>query len=93
MKFRSTLAAAVVLAMTACGEAPAANGKPASANAKAASAASKPAEAAAVSNKNVPDDVVMIKNGSIFLYDSVENIREREQKSVDEMFREVMRWY
>ena len=57
MKFRSTLAAAVVLAMTACGEAPAANGKPASANAKAASAASKPAEAAAVSNKNVPDDV------------------------------------
>lgn len=43
--------------------------------------------------ENVLDDVVMIKNGSIFLYDSVENIREREQKSVDEMFREVMRWY
>ena len=36
---------------------PCGNGKPASANAKAASAASKPAEAAAVSNKNVPDDV------------------------------------
>ena len=43
--------------------------------------------------ENVLDDVVMIKNGSIFLYDSVENVREREQKSVDEMFREVMRWY
>ena len=43
--------------------------------------------------ENVLDDVIMIKNGSIFLYDSVENIREREQKSVDEMFREVMRWY
>ena len=43
--------------------------------------------------ENVLDDVVLIKNGSIFLYDSVENIREREQKSVDEMFREVMRWY
>lgn len=57
MKFRSTLAAAVVLAMTACGEAPAANGKPAPAHAHAASAAAKPTEAAAVSNKNVPDDV------------------------------------
>jgi len=54
MKFRSTLAAAVILAMTACGEAPAANGKPTPAQGKAASAASKPAEAAAVSNKNVP---------------------------------------
>ena len=43
--------------------------------------------------ENVLDDVIMIKNGNIFLYDSVENIREREQKSVDEMFREVMRWY
>ena len=57
MKFRSTLAAAVVLAMTACGEAPAANGKPAPAHAHAASAAAKPTEAAAVSNKNVPADV------------------------------------
>ncbi len=43
--------------------------------------------------ENVLDDVIMIKNGSIFLYGSVENIREREHKSVDEMFREVMRWY
>lgn len=43
--------------------------------------------------ENVLDDVIMIKNGSIFLYDSVENIREREGKSIDEMFREVMRWY
>lgn len=43
--------------------------------------------------ENILDDVIMIKNGSIFLYDSVENIREREGKSVDEMFREVMRWY
>ncbi len=57
MKFRSTLAAAVVFAITACGEAPAANGKPTPAQGKAASAASKPAEAAAVSNKNVPADV------------------------------------
>lgn len=43
--------------------------------------------------ENILDDVIMIKNGSIFLFDSVENIREREGKSVDEMFREVMRWY
>ena len=39
------------------------------------------------------DDVIMIKNGAIFLYDSVENIREREGRSIDEMFKEVMRWY
>ncbi|RRD95111.1 ABC transporter ATP-binding protein [Clostridiales bacterium COT073_COT-073] len=43
--------------------------------------------------ENVLDDVIMIKNGGIFLYDSVENIREREGKSIDEMFKEVMRWY
>lgn len=43
--------------------------------------------------ENILDDVIMIKNGSVFLYDSVENIREREGKSVDEMFKEVMRWY
>lgn len=43
--------------------------------------------------ENILDDVIMIKNGSIFLYDSVENIREREGKSIDEMFKEVMRWY
>ncbi len=43
--------------------------------------------------ENILDDVIMIKNGRIFLYDSVENIRERERKSVDEMFKEVMRWY
>lgn len=43
--------------------------------------------------ENILDDVIMIKNGSVFLYDSVENIRERDGKSIDEMFREVMRWY
>ncbi len=56
MKFRSTLAAAVVLAIAACGEAPAANGKPAHAHA-ASAANGKAVEAAAVSNKNVPADV------------------------------------
>lgn len=43
--------------------------------------------------ENILDDVIMIQNGTIILYDSVENIRAREGKSVDQLFREVMRWY
>ncbi len=41
--------------------------------------------------ENVLDDVLMIKEGQIVLCDSVDNIRESEQKSIDGMFREVFR--
>lgn len=39
--------------------------------------------------EKILDDVVFIKNGEIILHDSVDNIRENNSKSVDEMFREV----
>ncbi|MEG2053923.1 MAG: ABC transporter ATP-binding protein [Oscillospiraceae bacterium] len=41
--------------------------------------------------EKVLDDVVLIKNGKVVLADSVDNIREREGKSVDTLFREVFR--
>ncbi len=41
--------------------------------------------------ESILSDVLFIKNGEIVLADSVDNIREREQKSVDEHFREVFR--
>ena len=41
--------------------------------------------------EKVLDEVIFIKNGEIVLHDSVDNIREREGKSVDEYFREVFR--
>ena len=37
------------------------------------------------------NEAVFIQNGRIALYDSVNNIRQREGKSVDELFREVYR--
>ncbi len=41
--------------------------------------------------ENILDDVVMIKDGVIKLCDSVENIRTKHGKSIDEMFKEVMK--
>ena len=41
--------------------------------------------------EQVLSDVVFIGNGNIVLYDSVDNIRMREGKSVDALFREVFR--
>lgn len=42
--------------------------------------------------EKVLDQVVFLKNGSIVLNKSVEEIREEEGKSVDELFREVFKW-
>ncbi len=39
--------------------------------------------------EKVLDDVVFIKNGVIVLHESVDNIREKNGKSVDALFREV----
>lgn len=39
--------------------------------------------------EKVLDDVVFIKNGVIVLHESVDNIREKNKKSVDALFREV----
>lgn len=41
--------------------------------------------------EKVLDEVVFIKEGKIVLHESVDNVREREGKSVDEVFREVFR--
>lgn len=39
--------------------------------------------------ERVLDEVVFLKNGLLFLHDTVDNIREQEGKSVDQLFREV----
>ena len=41
--------------------------------------------------EQILSDVVFINNGNIVLCDSVDDIRQREGKSVDELFREVFR--
>lgn len=41
--------------------------------------------------ENILDDVVMIKDGTVRFYDSVDNIRMKYGKSVDEMFKEAMK--
>ncbi len=41
--------------------------------------------------EKVLDEVVFIKNGQIMLHSSVEDIRSKEGKSVDSLFREVFR--
>ena len=41
--------------------------------------------------ETVLDDVVMIQNGTIRIHNTVDEIREQYQKSVDELFREVFR--
>ena len=42
--------------------------------------------------EQILDDVVFIKEGSIVLHKSVEDIRTECGKSVDELFREVFKW-
>lgn len=39
--------------------------------------------------ERVLDEIIFLKNGELTLYDTVDNIREREGKSVDQLFREV----
>lgn len=41
--------------------------------------------------ENVLDDVLMLQNGTVYLYDSAENVRKQTGKSIDEYFREVYR--
>ena len=41
--------------------------------------------------ENILDQVIFIKNGQIALNTSVDNIREKEGKSVDALFREVFK--
>jgi len=41
--------------------------------------------------EKVLDEVIFLKDGQITLHDSVDSIRERENKSVDALFREVFR--
>ena len=41
--------------------------------------------------ERVLDEVIFLKEGEIMLHNSVDNIREREGKSVDALFREVFR--
>lgn len=42
--------------------------------------------------ESVLDEVIFIKQGEIVLHKSVDEIREENGKSVDELFREVFRW-
>lgn len=42
--------------------------------------------------EQILDDVIFINNGKIYLHESVDNIRNVHQKSVDELFREVFKW-
>jgi len=37
------------------------------------------------------DDIIFLSNGEIILNDSVDNVREKNQKSIDELFREVFK--
>lgn len=37
------------------------------------------------------DEVILLRNGSVYDYDSVDSIREKTGKSVDDLFREVFR--
>ena len=41
--------------------------------------------------ENILDDVIFIRNGNIVMSAGVDEIREHEGKSVDELFREVFR--
>ena len=41
--------------------------------------------------ESVLHDVIFLKSGQILCYDSAENIRQAEGKSVDEVFRELFR--
>lgn len=41
--------------------------------------------------EKVFDEVILLQNGRVYDYDSVDSIREKNGKSVDELFREVFR--
>ena len=41
--------------------------------------------------EKVFDSVVFLKDGAVALYDNVDNIRQKEQRSIDELFREVFK--
>lgn len=41
--------------------------------------------------EKILDEVIFIKNGEIILHENVDDLREREEKSVDELFREVFK--
>lgn len=41
--------------------------------------------------ENILNDVIMLKQGNVVCYDSVEHLHEMYNKSVDELFREVFR--
>ena len=42
--------------------------------------------------EQVLDEVIFIRDGSVVLHKSIDEIREEHAKSVDELFREVFRW-
>ena len=42
--------------------------------------------------EQVLDDVIFINHGNIALHKTVDEIREENNMSVDELFREVFRW-
>lgn len=42
--------------------------------------------------EQVLDEVIFIRNGTVLLQKSVDDIREEHGKSVDELFREVFKW-
>ena len=41
--------------------------------------------------EKVLDEAIFLKEGKIMLHDSVDNLRQREGKSVDELFRGIFR--
>lgn len=41
--------------------------------------------------EKVLDEVIFLQNGQIVMYNSVDNIRQEQGKSIDELFREVFR--
>ena len=41
--------------------------------------------------EKVFDDVIFLKDGKVVLYDDIETLRQREGKSIDELFREVFK--
>lgn len=41
--------------------------------------------------ENILDEAIFIKDGKLFLHSTVDDIREKEGKSIDSMFREVFR--
>lgn len=41
--------------------------------------------------ESILDEVIFLRNGEIVLHESAEALREREQKSIDEVFREVFK--